>query len=62
MAKVFEVNVDSRIYAGEHERFYIKARSAGEASRRALTLARRNGFLNKRSIYVESIKLIGELQ
>ncbi len=62
MTEVFEVSVKSRIYYGEHEWFHIKARSAGEASRRALILARRNGFSNKRATYVNSIKLLGELQ
>jgi len=62
MTEVFEVKVKSRIYWGEHDKFYIKAKSAGEASCRALILARQNGFSNRQAIYVESIQLLGKLQ
>ena len=58
--KIYRVKVEQRMdgMLVNREAFDLRARSATEALRRALSLARKNGFLKSRPLEVKSLEEI----
>ena len=54
--RIVAYQLTSQGYSAGKETFDVRARSAAEGLRRALRLARENGFLKSRPIEVESLE------